>query len=108
MTRTGKPASVRLSAGMRETYTGREPNWPFLGYAPGWYMGKCGSCGEDMIAAKRAMRCLACAIDAAKAGLAKLPPRFLTEDEQAEIDAIVGKVTDGFRADIKRILGDAS
>lgn len=36
------------------------------GWAPGSYMGKCGDCGGEITAAKRAIRCFVCAVVAAK------------------------------------------
>lgn len=38
-------------------------DWPLAGYAPGGYMGTCGTCRRKMMGcAKRSRQCLACAI----------------------------------------------
>jgi len=46
----------------------RECPWPFYGFAPGGYSITCGDCGETFEECdKRALRCLNCAVLAAKA-----------------------------------------
>jgi len=43
-----------------------EARWPFCGYAPGAYMGKCRRCGGHYVEMdKRAWHCLSCAISVA-------------------------------------------
>ena len=70
---------------------GREPNWPLCGYAPGYYMGECSTCKEQMIAAKRAFQCLACAVDTANAAIASLPPKQISEDDRKAILNILNR-----------------
>lgn len=69
----------------KDARTHREPKWPFFGFAPGNYMGKCRECaGHFMGMDKRAYRCLPCAMDQATGVVEKTVAenRLLSEQNQ--------------------------
>lgn len=70
-------------------------NWPVGGYAPGNYYCKCTSCHVEFIGDKRAMTCLACAINYV-AGQASLKAGIAAAKEAAtkagvELDPRIAK-----------------
>lgn len=58
----------QLSAAEKDAADLTGVQWPFFGYAPGFYMGTCQDCKAIMVGcAKRSTSCFACAIKAASA-----------------------------------------
>lgn len=57
------PASIP-SVEWRDATDLKGVKWPVVGFAPGSYMGRCGTCNDPIVGCdKRAMQCLRCAIN---------------------------------------------
>lgn len=70
----------------KDARTHREPKWPFFGFAPGKYMGRCSDCGESCFDMdKRAYRCLPCAMDFASASATSIGEAATKAEKENEI-----------------------
>lgn len=86
----------------KEARTHREPKWPFFGFAPGNYMGKCHDCGEACTGMdKRAVRCLPCAMDSARVSdAASREQNKRLEDENMVLRSAISIVRDDVKVEI--------